>query len=281
MQSSIRRKLEPPGQAKKTLSKACVLQAVAMLHIPGEEPEESSPEEMFECELDADDSNGISGIFLPLQGEPAQMQVLQDKFRNGELISGESTLDMPVSFSENSNGIEMPPGQLVKVNTPAANQRRRKLSQTGDKPILVVKVTDVDGLARAESPAQISDDVFGTSGDPVNLKSQLYGCSMETLNVIPGDGYGKESAPGVIEVTIDISLVGNDRYAVRNAVTAAVQAKLGFGLPGPYDQVMYVLEKCYTGCGWAAFAYINSWNSVYQDRYYKLTGVQVSEQFLG
>ena len=29
---------------------------------------------------------------------------------------------------------------------------------------------------------------------------------------------------------------------------------------------MFVLEKCYTGCGWAAYAYINSWMSVYQVR---------------
>ena len=29
---------------------------------------------------------------------------------------------------------------------------------------------------------------------------------------------------------------------------------------------MFVLEKCYNGCGWAAYAYVNSWMSVYQVR---------------
>jgi hypothetical protein len=40
---------------------------------------------------------------------------------------------------------------------------------------------------------------------------------------------------------------------------------------------MYILEKCYLECGWAAYAYINSWNSVYQNWYYYATGVQVHE----
>ena len=32
-----------------------------------------------------------------------------------------------------------------------------------------------------------------------------------------------------------------------------------------------------TGCGWAAYAYVNSWMSVYQAHYYKLVGVTVHE----
>ena len=31
------------------------------------------------------------------------------------------------------------------------------------------------------------------------------------------------------------------------------------------------------GCGWAAYAYVNSWMSVYQAHYYKLVGVTVHE----
>merc|ERR1719253_1280637 len=52
-------------------------------------------------------------------------------------------------------------------------------NHVGEKPILVVRVTDSGGLVRPESAAQISDDIFGTTGDPVNLKSQLGACSME------------------------------------------------------------------------------------------------------
>lgn len=59
------------------------------------------------------------------------------------------------------------------------------------------------------------------------------------------------AAPGVIEVNINVKLETSSRSTVRNEVTKAVQAKLGFNLPGNFDHVMYILEKCYVECGWA------------------------------
>ena len=165
---------------------------------------------------------------------------------------------------------------------------RRKLSNgdvTGVKPILVVKVTDSDGRARYESAAQISDDIFGSYTDPVNMKSQLEDCSFGQLTIQPGqlpdDVASKDTSgntiPGTMEVTIPIPLNTNDRYKIHNAITTEVQSKLGITLPGPFEQVMYVIEKCYVGCGWAAYAYVNSWMSVYQYQYYKMVGVTVHE----
>jgi len=130
-----------------------------------------------------------------------------------------------------------------------------------------------------------SDEVFGTGVDPVNLKSGLEECSFNQINVVPelviqnSATPDMEVAPGVIEVSIDISLEGNTRGTIRNAVTTAVTNKLGHSLPGPYDYVLYSLEKCYLegDCGWAAYAYINSWNSVYQSVYYKRPGVLMHE----
>lgn len=49
-------------------------------------------------------------------------------------------------------------------------------------------------------------------------------------------------------------------------MTAEVQEKLDITLPGPYEQVMYIVEKCYVGCGYAAYAYPFHWMSVYQVR---------------
>ena len=123
-----------------------------------------------------------------------------------------------------------------------------------------------------------SDEVFGTGVDPINLKSGLEECSWNKINVIVGDGNAAEVATGVIEVTIDLPLDGSSDSAIRNAVTSAATSKLGHGLPGPYDYVLYSLEKCYgNDCGWAAYAYINHWNSVYQAVYYKRPGVLMHE----
>ena len=129
-----------------------------------------------------------------------------------------------------------------------------------------------------------SDEVFGTGNDPVNLKSGLEECSFNKLTVVPGLVIQNDATPdmevatGVIEVTIDVPLDGSSNGAIRNAVTTKVQEKLGYNLPGPYDYVLYSLEGCYGGdCGWAAYAYINSWNSVYQNVYYRRPGVLMHE----
>lgn len=125
--------------------------------------------------------------------------------------------------------------------------------------------------------ASPSDEVFGTGNDPINLKTNIEECSWGKATVVPGLGEDSEVATGVIEVTIDIPLEGNSRSAIRNAVTAKAQEKLGFTLPGDYDYVLYSLENCYQDCGWAAYAYINSWNSVYQNVYYRRPGVLMHE----
>ena len=119
--------------------------------------------------------------------------------------------------------------------------------------------------------------MFGTGTDEVNLKSGLEECSHDLINVLPGIGDEHEVATGVIEVSMDITYENNDSAAHRNAVTAAVQDQLGHSLPGEYDYVLYSLEDCYDGCGWAAYAYINSWLSVYRKEYYKRPGVLMHE----
>lgn len=263
------------------LTKPCKVLAVAKLYIPGEGLDLDQDE--FECELDAADANGISGMSYPIQMDTAQAEVLSAKYDSGELLPGESFLNLPGAAFENGAGrgkVVLPPGQEIKLHTPA---RRRKLAiVTGDKPILAVRVTDINGLVYPHSPATMSDNIFGTYGDPNNLASQLNDCSMNKLTVVTeysdSTVADKLSDVGLLDVTINLDLTtALDRYQVRNAITAAVQTKLGFNLPGPFQQVMYITQKCYVDCGWAAYAYLNSWNSVYQDRYYYMTGVQVSK----
>ena len=44
-----------------------------------------------------------------------------------------------------------------------------------------------------------------------------------------------------------------------------------------YLLLFFSLSPLLIGCGWAAYAYVNSWMSVYQAHYYKLVGVTVHE----
>jgi hypothetical protein len=238
----------------------------------------------FECEMSAEDMNGVSNLSLPINASsPAQRERLQSLFESGDHRSGQATLKIKGS-RVSEDGIFLPPGLDIAFEKRPQQNRRNLAVVTGDKPILVVKVTDSAGLARSETSAQIGDNIFGTLGDTNNLKSQLFDCSMTKLTVTEGDPSltngvpnGKGVAPGVMEVTIPVPLEGNGRSTIRNAVTTAVQNAIGETLPGRYQQVMYILEGCYVDCGWAAYAYINSWNSVYQGNYYYMTGVQVHE----
>ena len=171
------------------------------------------------------------------------------------------------------------PSPTTTLPTNNLFQQHRKLQSfgkhTGPTPILVVKVTDKNGLAPDELTAEISDDVFGTTADTVNLKSQLHACSMGRLVVIPGDNNSGQinqsvyNAPGVMAVKLSISIETKTNAEIRNAITAEVEKELGIDLPGPYKHVMYVLKKCYNDCGWAAYAFVNGWNSVYVGDYCK------------
>ena len=261
-------------------------------------------EEEFVCELP-------SGQYLPVQASDDQLQHLRQKLNEGELVSAETTIEGMVlveNIDEGNNtsntvatltsgDIILKPGSgqnsinkrrrnlsLIQKN----NHQHRKLAvYEGQKQVLVVRVVDSNNLAHPDSPQTMSDKIFGTNGDSSTMTSQFYACSFGKLAIT--NDYSKNgnpnaaainsklSAPGVVEVKINVSLETSDSGTIRNAVTDAVNSKLGFTLPGDLDHVMYVLEACYVGCGWAAYAYVNSWNSVFQKNYYKMVGVQMHE----
>ena len=106
---------------------------------------------------------------------------------------------------------------------------------------------------------------------------------MGRLDFVPGDNnsglidQAVYDAPGVISVNIDISLENSARLDIQNAITVKVQDKLGIKLPGPFKHVMYIVERCFIDCGYAAYAYINGQISVFQGPNYKYVGVLVHE----
>ena len=165
----------------------------------------------------------------------------------------------------------------------------RNLQQSlleGKRQVLVIRVTDSEGRVHPHTAATISDNLFGTQDDKVNFSSQFRACSFNTLQMTNQytniDISNHESAPGVVDVQIPISLQGHDRKDVRNAVLLEAQSKLGLDrLPGPFQNVIVVLEGCYTDCGWAGYAFVNSWLSVFQADHYSYVGVQVSTSYKG
>ena len=216
-------------------------------HLPkGVNDEE--PEMEFQCES--------KGRATPIQGTDIQMKELKSSLERGSFVSGQSTLEV-------ASDARLPPGGvMVKEGSPASS--RSLASYEGLMSVLAVRVTDTNGKVHNDTADVVADNIFGVGGDTVTFKSQIEACSFDKFQVSPyphdteADISHQLSAPGVMDVTISISLDGNDRVAIENAAKSAVEEKLGFELPGPFQHVMFILEGCYgingTGCGWAAYA---------------------------
>ena len=257
----------------------------------------SSTDEEFICELS-------TGIDVPIQGTSDQLVELRTLLGNGELISAHSSVAVETITSSNmemeSNGqgqgglknngiVSLPPGNIQLINT---NNKGRKLSSNnnenmylGIKHALLVRVTDSNGLAVKEDAKTISDKFFGTYGDKVNTVSQFDACSFGKLQLTSNYGTDKYdaymSAPGVVDITIDVALTSSTQADIVSSCKSALSAKMGnLNLPGPFHHIMFIVEDCYkigTSCNFEAYAYVNHWLSVFRGENYKFPAVVMHE----
>jgi hypothetical protein len=70
---------------------------------------------------------------------------------------------------------------------------------------------------------------------------------------------------GVVTVTISNTISGASDGTIRNAVTSALNAA-GFPTPGQAQHIMYCLPPGTSG-SWIAYAYVDSWLSVYNNQW--------------
>ena len=210
-------------------------------------------------------------------GTPEQIDQLRNSLNYGDFVSAETTIaglteadlvsvEVPGvgggnAFAENNStafveeAVSLPLGALTfkpgngrhslrKLAAAGAedDQSRRHLATyLGDKKVLFVKVTDVNGeivrsfyllpireiipyfssllqgLAHPDNANTISDKIFGTSGDSTTMASQFLDCSFGKMTISNNrvNLGNKAAAPGVIEVRIDISLTDSGRNAVK------------------------------------------------------------------
>jgi hypothetical protein len=276
--------------------KECTIGANAYLSIPGEAP---IAEEEYGC-IDE------TGLFQPLRLDKDQENSLKALAASGKSIYGLSKIDVQGATVNDDGSITMPPGKAISVearenaNSLFDRHRTRKLAHgagAGDKYFLVVRVTGKgakgEKQVHEDEAYDMSNNLFGTHDDLVNLKSQMSACSDGKYNVIAGgkpgyDVYGPDlqsdpAAIGVIDITLSISL-DNDRTTVRNAVLTKTKQVLDahFKIDAPSlatyaDHFLFSLERCYQECGWAAYAAVGGHYPCYQGADDKYAGIQVRE----
>jgi hypothetical protein len=195
---------------------------------------------------------------------------VKENVANGKLKSGETELIIDADSMVDEDTAELntffPPGLAKK----AANSRRLAVVE-GNRSVLVVRVEAADA-STGFTTLQLSDSVFGTSGDPVNLKSQYLACSHNKLNFVPASDRVKVSGAtgsniSAGAVTVQVSTLTSEGDGVmRNAITAALNAQFGVTSPTQLaNHVMYCLPP--NTMSGIAYAYINSWNSVYSNQW--------------
>ena len=213
----------------------------------------------------------------------------------GAKITG-ATIDMGGRAPE---GVGKPFDRLLEeIATEATPEQRRNLAElkkqqrglavvTGDKSVLAVRVNHTgEGLYGAYSTNDyIADSIFGTGPDLVNLVSQYSACSHRKLNFKPaadptfqGNGIVSEISNGVVTVTIDnVACSGTCDGPLRNAVNTALNNAFGSssGRPGGYDHVMHCMPSA--AMSGIAYAYMNSWNSVYKANWCTYPSAQLHE----
>jgi len=195
---------------------------------------------------------------------------------NNGLISGETNLHIPRAIID-GRVIRVPPNAAINLRkTRSLQNTKRTLPTTGTKRVFVVKDTSVTMY----DTTQVSDNVFGTNGDAVNLKTHFAQCSYNQLLFEPFIGEtssGEYITNGVGEVTIDMNaLASSDRYVVHEAVLAAANSKYG-NVQQQFDYVMLILPPTTDFKGAAAYAYVNFYLGVYSYRYALMSMIQMHE----
>ncbi|GFH59676.1 hypothetical protein CTEN210_16152 [Chaetoceros tenuissimus] len=195
---------------------------------------------------------------------------LLSKFKKGELHSAESTLMHEGAYYE-GDSLVLPSESIAKAEfgQNIHSRGRRRLAISGTRTYLAVRVIGADKATTA-SISEISNEWFGTYGDPVNYKSQIEACSYNAVTVSKFTGSGVTE--GVTTVTISNTVSGASDDTIRDAADLAV-SNLGLGNP---DHTILCLPPGTSG-GWIGYAYIDWDLSVFNDNWCLYPSIQMHE----
>ena len=154
----------------------------------------------------------------------------------------------------------------------ARQRQRRNLADSNPDTLrtLVVRVIDTHGTTVANA-AQLKDDIFE---DFVSLKRQYAACSKDQLIIEPASDVGDG---GIVDVNINIAATNGTKYALQNTAMAKAEElyRGEEGVAKKFDLVMFCQPP---GSGtWLAYAYINRWDSFYNDYWCQRASAQIHE----
>ena len=230
-------------------------------------------EKSYDCELQGSDVNENEWSIISING------IIDKELEKHHVVSGSTTLRVKGAGIERTTGELLIPRQSRHEygTAPSSVRRRGSLRRhlnDGSRLVLVVHVNGLDANTTSEMP-EMSDKVFGTFGDKVNLKERFEACSYGQIRMEPFSSSETDGHAGVLEVNIPEYIIGNDRKAVANAAVKATSNLIG-DLPSQLDHVMFCLPGGTSG-DWIAYAFKNHWISVYNDEWCNVPSAQMHE----
>ncbi|KAL7465203.1 hypothetical protein ACHAXS_005531, partial [Conticribra weissflogii] len=210
-----------------------------------------------------------------------ELENLPPGFQKNGFLSGRTSISLPAGTELSSNGKADTKGGAPKILSYLHGTRRRRLTtaKEGTRTVLAVRVVASDG-STAPDETTLSDSLFGNhGGDAVGLASQYEACSHGRLAFVPapdrtGAG-GSSIADGVVTLNLPSVSVASGDAALRNAITVELYRVFG-EYPGDLaDHVLYCLPSA--AMGGIAYAYVDSWNSVFSDQWCTYVSAQMHE----
>jgi hypothetical protein len=190
-----------------------------------------------------------------------------------DLQSGSTELMLPTNAVVDRDNYEIRVTEMLPQTRPSALfHSRRELAQVeGTLSCLVVRVEASDA-STTRSEKELSNSIFGndqSNPQTINMQSQFKNCSHGKLNFIEADdrngSFGRNIRNGATTVYVDLPTSGGETL-MANAITNALNSVFEVERPPELaDHILYCLPPG-TMDG-VAYAYINSWSSVYNDEW--------------
>ena len=226
--------------------------------------------------------------------ERGTQDLILKKLKSGRIKSGDSFLSTTKGklskTPKNQYELELPNNALDWVNDAIFSEASKYATLESEntieswrdtvavapKKVLILRVITGGGKQHPpSSESRVSDKWFGTHGDKVNARSHFDACSFGKFKFEPFEGKtttGITIHNGVYTITVDADR--NDPSLVESQATSMGNKLLG-NLQSQFHHVALSVPD--NNEGYAAYAYVYHWLSLYKDIYVDLVTVQMHE----
>jgi hypothetical protein len=129
------------------------------------------------------------------------------------------------------------------------------------------------------SEDKLADDIFGITGDAMNMKSQYLDCSFDQFELNQADDRtGKITSIQNGVTTVEVDLATSDgTFAILNAITEQLLTEFSTDAENLADYTMYCMPPGTMRDTEVAFAFLNGYQSWYNDEACSYVSAQMHE----